>query len=112
MSVEEREQPLKTSVEVYDPNKVKWDDIKDRIDEIGDANLSPEELAADEENDAFSDETLRAVFENPETVAVLLRDEMGRIIGYSFTILDENYPNEKTAYIYDTEIDAQFQGRG
>ncbi len=101
-------------VEVYDPKQVSWEEIGGDILGV--------ELSASGAEGALDEETLRKGFEDPESVIVLMRDSVtNKIVGFTYAkpavkTYQEDFPErqatEDTAYIYDTEIQEQYQGRG
>lgn len=99
--------------EVYNPRKVSWEEIKDDILRI--------ELSAFSEEKAFDEKILKRDFEDPDSVIVLMINNVtNKIIGFSYAkptikVYPEDFPNreanEDTAYIYDTALEESYQGK-
>src|SRR3989339_283944 len=100
--------------EVYNPQRLSWEKIKQEIVAI--------ELSAFSAEDAFDAETLEADFKDPESVIILMRDSRaGRLVGFTYAkstlnTYPEEYPERPaaadTAYVYDTAIAKSYRKRG
>lgn len=88
------------AVELFDQRAHTWEEVRDDILEL-------EKLCFP--NGSFEESYLKAHFENPETIVVLLK-KAGKIIGFSYAIADEDV--EGAAYIDTTEIHPSEQGKG
>ena len=95
--------------EIFNPDSHQWNRIKDRIWELLKINVDPLGVPL-ENNPHFTPDKLKNFFEDPETIAVLLK-EAEKILGFSFAIPND-YESDKTAYIYTTKIDPQYQNEG
>ncbi|TSC68827.1 MAG: hypothetical protein G01um101466_300 [Parcubacteria group bacterium Gr01-1014_66] len=100
--------------EIYNPDKLPWDKIREDI-------LKIEESAYGEE-DLFGEEVLQNDFEDPDNIVVILRDiATEKIIGFTYAkptlkSYPEDFPEREmskdTAYIYYTVIEKSYQGKG
>ncbi|MBI1975256.1 MAG: hypothetical protein HYS57_02770 [Parcubacteria group bacterium] len=100
-------------IEIYNPEALPWDEIKEDI-------LRMETDAFDAE--AFDEETLREDFENPKNIVVLLRDTASnRVVGFTYAepttavypeLFPERKSSEDTAYISDTVIHLKYRKIG
>lgn len=86
--------------EIFDPSEESWDSVREEI-------LRLDRLCFGDKS--FSEEELRASFENPEHIVVLLR-QLERIIGFSSAAPDEDA--EGALYIDTTDILPEEQGKG
>lgn len=94
--------------EVYQPDKSKWAQIRQRI------LLLEKEAFGDK---AFDDAEIEKDFLNPRNAIALLKDE-SEVIGFTYARpLDEadepcrEAEARETAYIWDTVIDKRYRGR-
>ncbi|MEK7478998.1 MAG: GNAT family N-acetyltransferase [Patescibacteria group bacterium] len=102
------------SVEVFDLNMLSWKYVG--------KNIMAVELSAFGEERSFGEETLENDFMNPENTIVILRDAQAEeIIGFTYAkptveAYPEDFPersvSEDTAYIYDTALKKEYQGKG
>ena len=109
-------QELKDSciVEIYDPKKISWNEIKEDILRV--------EISAFGEEKAFDEEMLQEAFENPDSIVIMTRDaKTNRIVGFTYaeptvTAYPEEYPERETrtdtAYISDSAFEDLYQGHG
>lgn len=114
MQRECREGQRSIFAEVHAPTQTPWSSIGERILEIQKNNVGEYERNWEEQhepNPDFTEDKPQKLFQDPSSTCVLLKDGV-RIIGYSLAIPDEDYNDVKTAYIYDTEIEKKYQGRG
>jgi ribosomal protein S18 acetylase RimI-like enzyme len=101
------------SAELFNPTTDQWDKIKDRIWELLKINVDPLGIPL-ENNPDFAPKKLKAYFEDPKSLVVLLK-EARKIIGFSFAIPDADDKEDeefKTAVIFTTKIDPNYQGKG
>jgi len=96
--------------ERFNPERTSWQQIHGDV-------LSIERQQFGE--GAFDDEYLREVFEDPESVAVLLlAGDSARVVGFTCAVPEGKLDPEReaesdeTAHIVDTVIEASYQGRG
>lgn len=100
-------------VEVYRPEEIPWDTIKEDILRI-DSSAS--------EGEPFPEEMLERDFQDPDTTVILMRDrQTDAIVGFSYAkpttkTYPEDFPerpaSQDTAYIYYTALDTSHQGQG
>lgn len=111
---ENEEERIMCTTEVYDLGITPWDEIKKDIVRI--------ETVSSGEGGGLEEEDLKEAFENPDTVAILLRNAEGTIVGFTFAEPTENvytkkdYPRRErskdTVYISDSTIDPDYQHQG
>ncbi len=102
------------AVEVYNPQKLSWDEIGQKIVEI--------ELSASGEKPGLDEEILKEAFEDSSSVAIITKDTRdGKIVGFTIAqptavIYPEDFPDrqpsEDTAYITDSAFEKSYQGHG
>jgi len=95
-----RESQPAVTTELIDHSTQSWGDIKGEILELEDECFGGQ---------AFPESKLESIFNNPESIIVLLKRE-GKIIGFSSALPDRDV--EGAVYIYTTEIHPDEQGKG
>jgi GNAT superfamily N-acetyltransferase len=104
-------------IEVVDLSKSPWEWIRDEILELERAIFK---------EDAFEEEMLTEAFQDRDNIVLIMRDENGRAIGYTWaTPAQKTYEVEAdydvfagrtasvdTAYIYNTGLRPEYQGKG
>ena len=104
------EQENECRLEVYNPEKMPWGEIREDI-------LNIEASAF--EGDTFGEELLQRDFEDSDNIVVLMRDANTRkIVGFTYAkptvkTYPEDFPEREmsadTAYIYDTALEKSYQ---
>ena len=101
-------------VEIYNSEELPWDTIKEDILGV--------ELSAFGEEEAFGEDMLERDFRDTDSVIVLMRDvKLDRIVGFTYAKpvtktypedFPERVPSKDTAYVYDTALEKEYQGKG
>jgi GNAT superfamily N-acetyltransferase len=104
-------------VEIYDPEKISWE-------EIG-ADIMRIEQSASGDEEGLDEETLQELFENKESIIILMRDptEQDKIVGFTAAEptmtayadrkeYSDREQKENTAYISDSAFERDYQGHG
>ncbi|MFZ2188770.1 MAG: hypothetical protein WAV73_04375 [Candidatus Moraniibacteriota bacterium] len=93
--------------ELYDPCKISWDEIKETVFDLIRTNCGEEIF-----NDPyFTKEVIETLFNDPQSIVVLLRSAEKKIIGYQLAVPDSEQPEGTASYIYATDIYPEFQGK-
>lgn len=115
MRMQSREQVGEYHAEVFVPTEENWQAIREAVMHV--------EQRTFEESHRFSEEFMREVFFVENSVAVLLRNTQGEIIGYTVAVpltwetdrtedVQREENGEHTAYVESTAIVPEDQGHG
>ena len=89
------------STEVVDFSRTPWESIRERILLIEKACFGA---------GAYSEKRLRTHMENPSAVTMIMKDAEGVIVGFAYTLPEEDVPD--SAWIQSIDIHPELQSRG